>query len=184
MRHSDARLLFGTNSNKPPAPILVKKLLLLLIAAGILERKHLMISANIDGASNEYDLALGLTTFGPDGNTLQPCVSTDAVLATLPAELGCDLDAMPIDVANGVFASRVVSAKSTCKLWCSFCASINVDLGLSQFQDLLPMLYTFAHRWRDGQLAPKGKPVRARTAEDARRSVGQAFPNWGPLTHT
>jgi hypothetical protein len=75
MRHS-ARLLFGTNSDKPPAPILVKKLLLMLIAAGILECAHVSISANIDGASNEYDLALGLATFGPDGTTL--CLHNDS----------------------------------------------------------------------------------------------------------
>jgi hypothetical protein len=68
MRHC-GRLIFGTNSEKPPAPILVKKLLLMLIAAGILVCEHVVISSN-DAGPKEYDLALGLATSGPDGTIL------------------------------------------------------------------------------------------------------------------
>jgi thiol-disulfide isomerase/thioredoxin len=119
----------------------------------------------------------------------QPCLTfqhrlpADAILATLPTEeateLRGDLDAMPHDIAHGVCPSRVVSAQNTWKIWCHFCDSINVDPGLSQFQDPFPVLYAFARRWRDGRLAPRGKPVRARTAEDAVRAVGQAFSQLG-----
>jgi hypothetical protein len=62
-------LIYGTNLEKPPAPILVKKLLLMLIAAGILKCQHLSVSANADGALDEYNLALGLATIGPDGTS-------------------------------------------------------------------------------------------------------------------
>jgi hypothetical protein len=68
--HQSARLIYGTNSDKPPAPILVKKLLLMMIAAGILECQHVSVSANDDGAFDEYNLALGLATIGPDGTAL------------------------------------------------------------------------------------------------------------------
>jgi hypothetical protein len=71
MQHS-ARLTFGTNSDKPPAPILVKKLLLMLMAAGILECQHVLVPSNSDVKAEEYDLALGpLATIGPDGTTPQ-----------------------------------------------------------------------------------------------------------------
>jgi hypothetical protein len=50
MQHS-GRLIFGTNSDKPPAPILVKKLLLMLIAAGILECQHVLVTPNCDAPS-------------------------------------------------------------------------------------------------------------------------------------
>ena len=79
---SSARLIFGTNSEKPPAPILVKKLLLMLIAAGILECQHVSITANTKGGSDEYDLALGLTTTEPDGTIL--CLHVDSFWRRLP----------------------------------------------------------------------------------------------------
>jgi hypothetical protein len=69
MRHC-GRLIFGTNSDKPPAPILVKKLLLMLIAAGILACEHVVVTPNSDGSANSCDLALGLAISGPDGTIL------------------------------------------------------------------------------------------------------------------
>jgi hypothetical protein len=81
MKHS-TRMIYGTNSEKPPAPILVKKLLLMLIAAGILECQHVSVSANADGTSDEYDLALGLATIGPDGTTL--CLHDNSFWHRLP----------------------------------------------------------------------------------------------------
>jgi hypothetical protein len=79
---SSARLIFGTNSAKSPAPILIKKLLLLLIAAGILECEHVAITSNDNADSNEYDLALGLATTGPDGTIL--CLNVDSFWLRLP----------------------------------------------------------------------------------------------------
>jgi hypothetical protein len=69
IQHS-ARLIYGTNLEKASAPILVKKLLLMLIAASILECQHVLVSANAHGTLDEYDLALGLASIGQDGTTL------------------------------------------------------------------------------------------------------------------
>ena len=70
MPHS-GRLMFGTKSAKPPAPILMKKLLLMLIAASILQCEHVLVTpANSEASAKQYDLALGLATFGLDGTIL------------------------------------------------------------------------------------------------------------------
>jgi hypothetical protein len=69
MPHS-GRLMIGTNSKKPPAPILVKKVLLMLLAAGILQCEHVLVTANSDASAEEYDLALALATIGEDGRIL------------------------------------------------------------------------------------------------------------------
>jgi hypothetical protein len=81
MRNS-GRLIFGTNSAKAPAPIMVKKLLLMLIAAGILECQHVLVSGTIEEGDANYDLALGLATTGPDGTTL--CLHVDSFWSRLP----------------------------------------------------------------------------------------------------
>jgi hypothetical protein len=65
-----ARLIFGTNSDKAPPPIMVKKLLLMMIAAGILECEHVLVSSPTDDGPEEYDLAFGLSTVGPNGTNL------------------------------------------------------------------------------------------------------------------
>jgi hypothetical protein len=64
------QLIFGTNSEKLLAPILVKKLLLMLIVAGIIMCEHIVVTANSDGGADEFNLALGLATIGPDGTIL------------------------------------------------------------------------------------------------------------------
>jgi hypothetical protein len=55
-------LVFGTNSDKPPAQIMVKKLLLMLIAAGILQCQHVLVATNSNADAEEYNIALGLAT--------------------------------------------------------------------------------------------------------------------------
>ena len=45
------RLLFGVNSNKPPAPILIKKMLLVLISANIINH-----DASVGVASDKSEL--------------------------------------------------------------------------------------------------------------------------------
>jgi hypothetical protein len=72
MKHS-ARLMFGANSDKPPAPILVKELVLMLIAAGMLKCQHVLTAGKSEAGSDECDLALGVSTSGPDGTILGLC---------------------------------------------------------------------------------------------------------------
>jgi hypothetical protein len=100
-------------------------------------------------------------------------------LATLSGatrtELASDLLAIHEDVRQGVSEKRAAKAVSTWRIWCAFCAKIETSPDLSAFEDPVEVLLVFARRWRDGRIAPKGEPTRARTPEDAVRQVGQAF---------
>ena len=54
-----------------------------------------------------------------------------------------------------------------------------MDPALQEYEDPIPFLQVFARRYRTGELAPKHKPVRGRTVEDALRGIGQAFAHVG-----
>ena len=92
-----------------------------------------------------------------------------------------DLRAAQHAVSFGVTASRAASADSHWQLWSDYCAPLAVDPLLQDLSDPIPLLQVFLHRYRTGLIAPRGKPVRARTAEDALRSVGQTFLAMGAL---
>ena len=61
------------------------------------------------------------------------------------------------------------------KVWNDYCVSEGIDplLRAPLTRDPLIYLRVFAARYRDGRIAPGGKPVAFRTVEDAVRSVGQ-----------
>jgi hypothetical protein len=82
---------------------------------------------------------------------------------------------MPGKISQGVTPGQAVTSRTAWKQWTTFCHSHGWDTGLSHANDPIPYFHLFARRWRDGRLAPKGEPTRARTAEDAIRQVGQAF---------
>jgi hypothetical protein len=63
--------------------------------------------------------------------------------------------------------------------WDAFCVAHNVDPYLTTWEDPVPMLQVFGERYRDGRLAPRHKPVKARTVEDGIRAVGQAHARLG-----
>lgn len=92
-----------------------------------------------------------------------------------------DLRALPEDIAAGVCPTRSKAATAAWALWCRFCAELRTDPGLSEYDDPIPILMLFTRQYRTGILAPNQKPVRARTAEDALRFVGQAFASVGAL---
>jgi hypothetical protein len=74
MKHS-ARRIFRANSDKPTAPVLVQKLMLMLmlmlIAAGMLEHQHVLTAGNTEASSDEHDpVALAPSASGPDGANL------------------------------------------------------------------------------------------------------------------
>ena len=60
-----------------------------------------------------------------------------------------------------------------------FCHELALDALLSNLEDPVALLQVFAHRYRTGTIAPKQKPVRSRTVEDALRSVGLMFAGLG-----
>jgi hypothetical protein len=82
-------------------------------------------------------------------------------------------------VRSGVTAQRAASADTHWELWATFCHELALDSLLSNLQDPVALLQVFAHQYRTGTIAPKHKPVRSRTVEDALRSVGQTFAGLG-----
>ena len=50
---------------------------------------------------------------------------------------------------------------------------------LDEVVDAIPLLQVFASRWRTGQIAPLGDPVRSRTVESALRAIGQTMASVG-----
>lgn len=86
-----------------------------------------------------------------------------------------DFNIIKQQIARGITQKRNITADNTWDIWSNFCATLGIEPGLSEVNDPVPYLLLFGLRYRDGRLAPRGKQVRARTAEDAIRFVGQAF---------
>ena len=75
---------------------------------------------------------------------------------------------------------RHTSAARTWQVWERFCNSIGVRPDLLDVPgDLIPVLLLFAQRYRSGTIAPRDKPVRSRTVEDALRHIAQTFARVG-----
>jgi hypothetical protein len=75
-----------------------------------------------------------------------------------------------------VVPSRARAATGHWKIWLNFCATLHIDPYLQETIagfDGIPFLQVFAMRYRLGDIAPSGNAVRARTVEDALRSVAQ-----------
>ena len=98
---------------------------------------------------------------------------------TARADFFRDLSSAQQAVAWGVTASRAASADTHWTVWTDFCAELAVDPFLQGLDDPVPLLQVYMHRYRTGRIAPRGNPVRARSAEDAVRSVGQTFSAMG-----
>ena len=84
---------------------------------------------------------------------------------------------------NRVVASRSTAADTHWDLWTSFCTQLSLDPFLQNISDPVDVLQVFLHRVRKGVIAPKVKSppyqVRARSAEDTLRSIGQTFARMG-----
>jgi len=90
-----------------------------------------------------------------------------------------DLRTVQIAVQSGVVAGRAKAADSMWDRWLDFCADHAVDPWFAEGVDPIPYLQVFGARYRDGRIAPRGKPVRHRTVEDALRHVGQSYKSMG-----
>lgn len=75
--------------------------------------------------------------------------------------------------------SRATARNSVWHVWKGFCDALHLQDLLSSISDPIPFLQVFARRYRDGRLALRGKPVRARTVEEAVRAVGRTFVELG-----
>jgi hypothetical protein len=82
-------------------------------------------------------------------------------------------------VSAGVVSQRARSANTHWTVWSEFCTSLAIDPLLSDIEDPVILFQVFMHRYRSGAIAPRGRPVLARSVEDALRSVGQTFAQVG-----
>lgn len=84
-------------------------------------------------------------------------------------------------IRDGVTSKRASSHDKHWEKWIDFCLEHGIDPHLSNHTDPVPILQIFTQRYRDGRISASGKAVRARTAEDVLRAVGQKFSSMGTL---
>jgi hypothetical protein len=82
-------------------------------------------------------------------------------------------------IKQGVTAQRAKAMDKQWSRWDAFCVAHNVDPYLKTWAGPFPILQVFGERYRDGRLAPRKKPVRARTVEYGLHAVGQAHTRLG-----
>lgn len=79
----------------------------------------------------------------------------------------------------GISSGRAKSTNTAWLQWTKFCTELAIDPLLETIENPIPILQVFATRVRTGVLAAAGAPVRARTAEDYLRFIGQTFQGVG-----
>ena len=99
----------------------------------------------------------------------------DALPTEAGDELRSDLRVIQQAIRAGVVSSRARAADKHWDRWVDFCESISLDPWLVEVDDPIPILQVFGARYHDGRIAPRGKPVRAHTVEDAIPAMGQTF---------
>lgn len=102
-----------------------------------------------------------------------------ALDASTRAAFLSDLRSAQHAVTFGVTPSRASAANTHWRVWTDFCTQLAIDPLLQDVPDPMALLQVFCHRYRTGAIAPNRHPVRARTAENALRSVGQTFAAMG-----
>jgi hypothetical protein len=65
------------------------------------------------------------------------------------------------------------------KIWIQFCNDMQINPGLFHIRHPIPFIQVFMQLFRNGELAPGGKPISARHAEDADCSVGPTMAGLG-----
>jgi hypothetical protein len=70
------------------------------------------------------------------------------------------------------------------EIWQEFCHSLPSDPYLSTTTDPIPILQLFAHRYRNGNVAPCNHEVCSRMVEDTLHAMGRRSPHWAILTRT
>jgi hypothetical protein len=93
--------------------------------------------------------------------------------------LQLELGAIKAAAASSTARGRSGSQAAGWRIWDTFCRDLACDPFLADIEDPVPLLQIFASRYRVGTLAPSGAQVKARTVEDALRSVGQTLASLG-----
>jgi hypothetical protein len=83
------------------------------------------------------------------------------------------------EIRSGVVPSRARAANRHWECWVTFCHEHYLNPFLFDMSDPVPVLQVFATRYRSGEIAPSGQPVRPGTVDDALRAVGQGFAHVG-----
>ena len=86
-----------------------------------------------------------------------------------------DFGAAQQTVLQGISPGRATSTVTAWDKWIEFTTDLGLDPFLQAFNDKIPFLQVFAARVHSGELAASGNPIRARSAEDYVRMVGQTF---------
>jgi hypothetical protein len=92
-----------------------------------------------------------------------------------------DLGAAQTAAQTGIVSSQAASNNNAWVIWSRFCHDLTLDPWLTDEIDPILLLQVFAERYRTGELAPRGRPVKSRTVEGALRAVGQAFTSVGAM---
>ena len=86
-----------------------------------------------------------------------------------------DLSLAEQEVREGVTVGRSAAANTHWEKWLEFTSVLGQDPLLKTVEDKVPYLQVFLYRVRTGRYAANKNPVRARSAEDYIRSIGQAY---------
>ncbi len=107
------------------------------------------------------------------------CRSPAGILAACPATVRDNIEstlrAIQIDMGEGLSAGNTSAQRSSWQIWEHFCDTIQQDPYLHTCPDAVPLLQLFARKYRTGELAPKQRPVAAKTVAKAVRAVGQTL---------
>ncbi len=90
-----------------------------------------------------------------------------------------DFDVAQETVLAGVSPGRAASGATAWSKWIAFTSDLGIDPFLQTFNNKIPFLQIFAQRVHSGELAVRGNPLWARSAEDYIRHVAQTFLNLG-----
>ena len=96
-------------------------------------------------------------------------------LPTVDDEFSADIRAIQNVMRSAVVVSTAKAKVRYWRVWTEFCAAVGVDPYLFGTSDKISYLQVFLHRYRDGRIAPSGRPVKVGTVSNALTAVGQAF---------
>jgi hypothetical protein len=100
--------------------------------------------------------------------------------ATTQNDFFWDLSAAQLESRHGIVSAHADANDSTWHLWTKFCLNLAVDPALqTNVADPVHLLLVFAHCYRNGTIAPCGRPVKSHTVEGAIRAVGQTLAGLG-----
>ena len=82
-------------------------------------------------------------------------------------------------VKDGVGEAYVKSKAAHWKIWDSHCKEFGLDPFLKFYNNFIPYLTIFAHRYQSREIAPKKKPATANYVSDFLCSIGKVFSSVG-----